>query len=114
MNRMVFLLLIFTAFMGSTSASVGQTESMDGKGIAKSGSQVHQGRGIIARLDLEAGKINIDHHPVPSLGLPAMSTDFKTQNRAVLSPLKPGQEVRFTFEEGADGQYVITRITPLE
>lgn len=74
--------------------------------------QVHQGTGTINRIDMNTGKVNITHAPIPSLGWSAMTMDFQTKEKSQLSKLKAGRKVNFELIKGSDGQYLITRITP--
>ncbi|MEK8089131.1 copper-binding protein [Thermithiobacillus plumbiphilus] len=61
---------------------------------------------------MNTGKVNLTHAPIPSLGWSAMTMNFQTKNKAELSNVKVGQKVNFELIKGADGQYLITRISP--
>lgn len=65
-----------------------------------------EGVGVIRSLDAKAGKVVIDHEPIPPLNWPAMTMAFKA-DKASLAALKPGQKVRFQLQ----GQ-TITAIKP--
>jgi Cu/Ag efflux protein CusF len=74
-------------------------------------SQVHQGRGLINKVNLEAGKVNISHEAIKSLKWPKMTMDFNVQDKSALAEVRPGMKVDFEFAKFADG-YRITRIVP--
>lgn len=74
--------------------------------------QVHRGTGTVNRIDMNTGKVNITHAPIPSLGWSAMTMEFQTKDKSQISKLKAGQKVNFELIKGSDGQYLITRITP--
>ncbi|HJX18426.1 MAG TPA: copper-binding protein [Acidiferrobacterales bacterium] len=72
---------------------------------------IHKGEGTVHRVDAAAGKLNMTHGPIKSLKWPGMTMDFRVKDKAVLTGIKPGQQVEFDLEK-SDSQYVITRITP--
>ena len=72
--------------------------------------QSHDGKGKINSVDAKAGKINLTHEPIASLGWSAMTMDFTVLNKSILNNLKPGQEVTFKLVEAHKGQYVISGI----
>lgn len=80
---------------------------MDGKAVA----ETHQGKGRINSVDVKAGKINLSHEPIASLGWPGMTMDFEVQDKALLTHLKQGQKVAFNLIEARKGKYVISAIT---
>jgi len=85
------------------------TGSMQKDMAQKAASQVHQGRGVVNKVDLDAGKLNISHEAIKSLKWPQMTMDFKVQNKSVLDGVKPGMKVEIEIVKFADG-YRITRI----
>lgn len=72
----------------------------------------HTGTGKINRIDQKAGKANVTHGPIASLGWPAMTMDFDVKDKQGLSQVKPGDNVTFDLAEEKKGHYVITRIAP--
>ena len=80
--------------------------------LAASGT--HKGRGKVTQLDLPAGRVELDHAPMPSIQWPAMKMGFRVKDRALLEGLKPGDAVEFEMrgEPEGDGDYVILSITP--
>ena len=80
---------------------------MDGRAPAQS----YQGLGTINNVNAKAGKINLSHGPIPSLGWKAMTMSFEVQDKTLLAKLKKGQKVAFTLVEVRKGQYEISEIT---
>lgn len=72
--------------------------------------QAHQGKGTINSMDAKAGKVNITHEPIASLGWSGMTMDFEVQDKALLANLKKGQKVTFKLVEARKGKYVISEI----
>lgn len=75
--------------------------------------QTHRGQGIVNAMDVAAGKLNLTHEPIASLGWKGMTMDFSVQNPALLKNLKVGAPVEFELQKNGRA-YLITRITPVE
>ena len=75
--------------------------------------QIHRGQGTVNAVDVAAGKLNLTHEPIASLGWKGMTMDFSVQNPALLKNLKPGAPVEFELQKNGKA-YLITRITSLE
>jgi len=69
----------------------------------------HEGFGILKGVDAAAGKVEIAHQPIASLGWPGMTMWF-----VLHGPLPPGigvgDSVRFELQQGKAGEWVIIRI----
>jgi Cu(I)/Ag(I) efflux system membrane fusion protein len=74
--------------------------------------KVHQARGTVRAVDLQGGRINIEHGPVASLNWPAMTMDFVPKDKALLKGLKPGQDVEFEIVQQGPAEFALSRITP--
>ncbi|TXT38587.1 MAG: Cu(I)/Ag(I) efflux system membrane protein CusB [Comamonadaceae bacterium] len=74
----------------------------------------HQAQGVLEEMDSASGTVSLAHGAIPSLKWPAMTMQFKLANAALLKDLKPGVKVAFEFVERAPGEWVITRIQPLD
>lgn len=70
------------------------------------------GTGTINSVNAAQHSINISHKPIPSIGWPAMTMDFKAAPSVDLSQIKPGQTVNFTIEQGKDGMYEVQALSP--
>ena len=75
--------------------------------------QTHRGQGTVNTVDVAAGKLNLTHEPIASLGWKGMTMDFSVKNTALLKNLKPGAPVEFELQKTGKA-YLITRITSLE
>ena len=75
--------------------------------------QIHRGQGTVNSVDVAAGKLNLTHGPITSLGWKSMTMDFSAQTPALLKNLKPGAPVEFELQNSG-GAYLITRIKSLE
>lgn len=80
------------------------------EGVQSSQAASHQGRGTVNGVDAKAGKVNLNHEPIQSLGWPGMTMDFDVQDKTALSKLKPGQKVAFKLIEVRRGKYLISEI----
>lgn len=69
----------------------------------------HSAVGVVKKIDLKAGTVNLDHEPVPSLKWPAMNMNFKVKNPDLLKDVAVGQKVTVTFVKKSSG-YVITQL----
>lgn len=65
-----------------------------------------QATGEVRGLSAKSGKIKLRHDPIPSLGWPAMVMDFKVQDSKLLTGLKTGDAVTFSFVSGEAGNVV--------
>ncbi len=70
------------------------------------------GKGVVKKVDAATGVVKLAHEPIPAIKWPAMTMDLKVKDSKQLAGLKPEQKVDFGLVKGADGQYVISRITP--
>lgn len=70
--------------------------------------QTATGRGTVTAIDAEAGKITIDHEPIPEANWPAMTMGFKA-DEAARTKVEVGDKVEFDLKlSGNAGE--ITRI----
>ena len=66
----------------------------------------------VGRVEQLAGdRITLSHEPVPAIQWPAMTMTFRLADPALARGLRPGQQVRFAFEQTAGGP-VVRRISP--
>lgn len=70
-----------------------QTGSM-GEMATPTGPKQAKGRGTVTAIDMAAGKITLDHEPIPSVKWPAMKMGF-TAKRDVLEAVEVGDKVAF-------------------
>jgi Cu(I)/Ag(I) efflux system membrane fusion protein len=71
---------------------------------AKAAPALYETRGRIETLS--PGSITLSHEPVPAIGWPAMTMQFKLDPPALAQGLKVGDRVAFGFAQGADGPVI--------
>lgn len=99
----------------SLSSTLARLEGADAAGAAQPPADgVHKGSGKVTEVDAKAGRIALDHGPMPSIKWPAMKMGFMVEDRALIQGLKPGDAVEFEMqgEPDKDGNYVIRKIAP--
>jgi Cu(I)/Ag(I) efflux system periplasmic protein CusF len=66
--------------------------------------------GRVVKVDVDAGKIMIEHRPILRLHMmESMTRIFQVRDVAMLTGLTPGDRIRFKVERGESG-FVITWI----
>lgn len=83
-----------------------------GQPAAKAAS--HKADGTVDGVDAKAGTVSLSHGPIESLKWPAMTMEFKVANSALLQKLKAGAMISFEFVERGPGEWVITRVEPMD
>jgi len=51
--------------------------------------------GVVLSLERTAANITIRHGPIPNLGMPGMTMEFRAGDPALLERIKPGDNVKF-------------------
>lgn len=72
----------------------------------------HKGRGKVKEIDAQAGRVELEHEPIPAMQWPAMSMGFVVEDKAQLSTLKTGDVVEFEVrpKPDKDGNYLLPKI----
>lgn len=118
MNKIAITTVILTSMLFATAVLAQQRmddmQDMNMKGMdmeSESTMQMtHHTIGVVRKIDLKAGTVNLDHEPVPSLKWPAMNMTYKVQSPILLKGVAVGQKVKFTFiQKGSN--YVITQFS---
>jgi Cu/Ag efflux protein CusF len=65
--------------------------------------------GTVEKVDAGAGKITIDHGPIPNLNMDSMTMVFRVQDPALLKGVKAGDKVRFQADR-VNGQISVVTI----
>lgn len=78
---------------------------------ARAATESHEGTATVKGIDLDKGIVKLSHGPIASLKWPAMTMDFRVENRALMQAIKVNDAVTFTFIQ-SNGDYVITHIRP--
>ena len=78
------------------------------------GVEIHKGKGKVTGIEVEKGRVELDHEPIPSMKWPRMTMEFGVADKAALAKLKKGDAVEFELrgEPDKDGNYLIERIAP--
>ena len=94
----------------SLSAAVARLEGAGEK--REAASQAHRGRGKVVAVDAAAGRVELDHEPIPSMQWPRMTMGFRIEDKTQLAKLKKGDVVEFELraKPDSDGNYVISKI----
>lgn len=71
--------------------------------------QMHQGVGIVAKVDRAKGSVMVKHEAIASLSLPGMTMGFDVRDKKLLAGLKPEQKISFEFVV-EKGRYVIIAV----
>lgn len=66
--------------------------------------------GTINKVKASDEKLNITHGPITGLGMDGMTMDFAVVDPSMMDDVAAGDKVKFTVEEAAGGNYVITDI----
>ena len=70
----------------------------------------YEAEGTLDAVDAETGSLTLTHGEIPALKWPAMTMDFVITDLERVKDIAPGTAVRFSFEEGEPGEYIITHI----
>lgn len=70
----------------------------------------HAVSGTVNKVDDSAGKLNISHGPIKTMGMEGMTMDFLVEDPAMLEDVKKGSTVDFTITQNSKGMFVITDI----
>ncbi|MBP8217650.1 MAG: copper-binding protein, partial [Thauera sp.] len=69
-----------------------------------------EAEGTLDAVDAETGSLTLTHGEIPALKWPAMTMGFVITDLERVKNIAPGTAVRFSFEEGEPGEYIITHI----
>lgn len=70
-------------------------------------SDEHEATGVVNSVDQSAKTINISHDPIKSMGMSAMTMDFRVADPAMLNDVKPGKKINFVVTTDRRGRFVI-------
>jgi Cu(I)/Ag(I) efflux system membrane fusion protein len=99
----------------SLASSVTRLQDSQGSVPAQGASgaaATHAGTGKVRALDPAAGRVELDHEPIPGMQWPRMTMGFVVEDKAQLARIRNGDSVEFELraEPDADGNYVLSRI----
>ena len=67
----------------------------------------HEANGTVNSVDKSSRTLNISHGPIKSMGMGAMTMDFKVADPSMLGEVKPGQKIEFVVTTDRKGRFVI-------
>lgn len=105
-----FTAVLVGLFMSGAYAAEGGAGHNDLPRLAAT-SVVHPGEGTVK--EIKDGKIKLEHGPIQSLRWGGMTMFFTVESPDLLKNIRPGDKVRFELIEGANGQYIVTKLTVL-
>ncbi|MDO9599329.1 MAG: efflux RND transporter periplasmic adaptor subunit [Azoarcus sp.] len=73
----------------------------------------YRSTGVFDAHDAASGTITLTHEAIPALQWPEMTMDFGLAAPEVAAGIAPGNAIRFEFEAGEPGEYIVTRIEPV-
>ena len=77
--------------------------------VAQTPTATSQTTGKVTKIDASAGKITIDHGPIKSLDMPAMTMVFKAGDESMLKAVKPGDRIKFIADR-VNGQMTVLKL----
>jgi Cu/Ag efflux protein CusF len=101
--------VLLAALLGGGGLALAAETGHD-HGSASAAAQSIAATGTVKSVDAAAGKLVIDHDPIPALKWPRMVMDFRLADKALASKAKAGDKVKFEMKEGEKGAYLITAI----
>lgn len=69
----------------------------------------YNGKGVVTKIDLDLGSVEIDHEDIPGL-MPPMRMEFYVSDKKMLDGLKLGETVDFVLRY-KDGSETVVKIT---
>ncbi len=89
-----------------------ESVSKGGAAAAKSKSSGVSAAGVVKEVKAGERKLNITHEPIPSIGWPTMTMDFRIGKDVDIDAVKPGDAIGFTLKrDKAAGDYVIESLS---
>jgi Cu(I)/Ag(I) efflux system protein CusF len=70
-----------------------------------------RGTGVVVGVDPKQATVTLKHEPIPALGWPSMTMDFRANPPSLLAGLKVGEKIDFDTNEG-HGLPEITAVRP--
>jgi len=108
------LTIALTAALASISAMVG-AQQMDPNmaGMHDTKPADVQGVGVVKTIDMAKGTVTLQHEAIAAIGWPAMTMPFKVASPELLTHVKVGDKVKFTFHP-AGMNSTVTAIKPVQ
>jgi Cu/Ag efflux protein CusF len=59
-------------------------------------------RGVVVKIEPEKARVTLKHERIRAIGMEAMTMPFPVTDKAILTPFKRGEKVRFTITTAND------------
>lgn len=92
-------------YAGSGHGKEGHEGAADTHGM----SHDRMSEGTVKKINPEAGKIMIEHGPLYTLNMPAMTMVFRVQDKSLLDQISAGDKIKF-IAENIDGKPTVTQL----
>lgn len=113
MNKPWLISVSLAALMSVGGVALAAEESHDHGAAHAPASEAIAATGTVKSVDAAAGKLVIDHDPIPAVNWPRMVMDFQLTDPALAEKVQAGDTVRFTMTPGERrGSYLINAIEP--
>ncbi len=104
------MLLIAVAVGGAASAQPMEKAAATAARATSSATRAQKlATGTVLEIDAKAQRVLVEHGPIPSIGMDAMTMEFLVPDRGLVDSLRPGDKIRFAAD-WKGGEYRITRI----
>ncbi len=117
MNRILKLsAILFTVALSAACSKQQQestTDTTNQTSSAPTAVKRGDGKGIVRAIDTAAKTLTLDHNTVPGV-MDAMTMDYHVSDPTMLHSVNLGDSVTFTLEDRGEGNFVVTKITPLK
>jgi len=113
MNRKTLstVMMISIIAAGALPAPVFSASAAAAQAPAANAVERHDGEGEVTKIDRDAGRIELKHGPIQSLGWPAMRMAFQVTDPRLLDGIEKGDRVRFTLSRSTDGSLKISELS---
>lgn len=102
---------LIAAALAAALAACSGAQQPAGNNVAATESRpaadVHSGTGTLTAV--ASNRVTIDHGPIASIGWPAMTMTFDVEDDQLLSGVRPGDRVTFSFSQSG-GRSTVTSI----
>lgn len=73
----------------------------------KSKIKVCPGVGVVTKIDMEIGSVELNHEEIKCIPMPSMIMEFNVSDKKMLENLKVGDKVKFKLEDNAGAERII-------
>ena len=113
MNKPWLISVVLAVLLSVGGVALATEKSHDHGAAHAPASEAIAATGTVKSVDAAAGKLVIDHDPIPALNWPRMVMDFQLTDPALAEKVKAGDAVQFTMIPGERrGSYLINAIEP--